>query len=496
MQDALQHEDSVAARAGAFPYDSQSNFSEPVKVRGATRVLHLNPILKTMDTDEKKAAFLNASVALEQSTRVSEVGLVTNLVLRYVCSEYLLLSTETSPENLFYIHIDPKEKSYPLSQLSAILGIPYQFAKKNPGYLNSPTFAHYIDKLKAKERLPSVRLLYLNRPINVSMEVMMDIDDAGNLKPEPTMEFVPVRAYPLVAVLSHKDSSVVCSMDASSDGVIAKQSMVVKSILNNPALQQYDLKLMRAFSTITPENGGNQFHSIISTAFNTQVDVGGEVYSPVLNVTSRLFERSQTPTIQLDFGLMRMVCENGLMLPMHQNVFEQMGDIFTESEKALLPGVTSSNNGVTLPANIFNSRLGLKIINGIMESLVEQAHVMSHALARAAEFQLITSNPEEFIKAATDLGSSMKVSGKVIEMFLMEYLAGQLSGEQKFKTPFDCIQFITFVSRAYDTAIIAKTEQVAYSYAMQLYRNLAEGSKQVSYVESLRSKMAKPYQEL
>lgn len=455
-------------------YDTQNDFSTAVAFRSIKKPLNVNPILST--TDEKRAELLRSMVVIENSTRMAEVGKLSNLELENASPEALLVSVSLS-DGKRYFKIDLQSETFALKEFSALIGVPVRFLRTNTSELNVETIRYYLDLKKLSNPDLCLRLFYLNQTSTIL-----------NSRSEP------VSAYPLLNTLQHGDRQESPALDLDPTEYMAKISNVASALIQRSEQQGIQLRLIRNAATRMNVNGGNQLITLLVENPEHQFLVNGEKYQPLLQIGSCLnLSKRDSMEVRLNFGLMRMACENGLMVGLSKDTLDNLNTDLDEEEKDYLLSKVSTSSALRSPAfrmntKVFNSALAVNVANTFIQAAIQSA-AEAKTLLEAATNTTYEAEPAEMVKAINYAGRKSGMSAKLLKRLSSEYLVGVLDGDESIKTPMDVINFMTFNSRTENTDIIEQTESNAYSFSMDILKQLesnreeeSEAQKQVNSI--------------
>lgn len=439
-------------------YDSQNDFSTAVAFRSQKKPLNVNSILAT--TDEKRSELLRSMVVIENAIRMAEVGKLSNLELESASPEALLLSLSLA-DGKRYFKIDLQSETFALKEFSALIGVPVRFLRTNTSELNVETIRYYLDLRKISNPDLCLRMFYMNQTSTV-------LDERSE----------PVQAYPLLNTLQHSDRQEAPALDLDSTDYLAKVSNVASVLIQRCEQQGIQLRLIRNAVTRMNVNGGNQLITLLVENPEHALEVNGEKFQPLLQIGSCInLSKRDAAEVRLNFGLMRMACENGLMVGLSKDTLDHLNTDLDDEEKDYILSRAGSTTALRSPAfrmntKIFNSALAVNVAQTFIQAAI-QSSAEAKELLEAAATTTYEAGPAEMIQAIGYAGRKNGMSTKLLKRLSSEYLVGVLDGDEHIKTPMDVMNFMTFNSRTESTDIIEHTESNAYSFSMDLLKQLS-----------------------
>ena len=505
-----------------FQYDLQQNLSQPVIIRGTNRIFRSAPGLNIEDKPSKESLDTLIERAREVDThlRLQRLPSVAAIKIDIVTPDVITFKVE-GRDDIFYFET-PISKKNPLAfkRFSSFLQIPYAFSKKNPTFLNKVNFDYYLRNATVTQQKPTaIDLVYDAEPNEISY-----LPTTAEGQEVEGSEVQKVQAYRVSNVLkaprargrSKDDEPVETPPIATRIPFFSDILAGVKNQLHefapeiDPQLQAYSLGY-------DDSNKGRHFARIVFDSPATNFDLFGEKYQLGLNVETDFSGDSKDfGNVGISFILFRQICSNGMMAAWdsadqarmretyvteqlqaagftiedaQDGGVEEAVDIRRQSEARF--HVIFGERGIQIPVAQANAGLDTSNFTLGLRFFLE-SKTLQEARLQALKNEFAAIEEEDFIRAIHGVQDSFKLaSPELVKYFVLEYLAGEVTGKQQFKSPFDVVNFFTLLGRAYDTAVVADIERKAIGFAMELYSrvNQTKAEKEVSLASQYRSQL-------
>lgn len=491
-------EQEKAESAGATLYSPHIDFSEGVAVRGSSRIIRENPLIASQG-HETNLVTLNHAANQEDDLRLFVFGKVDQIKLVQVLSDRILFASipveEGAQPIYFYFPMPIENESAPLKALTRVLGVPYAFTVKNPGYLNLANFSYYHEQARSaiSKASPDIIALYdLKQTMTFTIEAQQPESlDAPYTPPQN------VTAHYVHTLYVEKTR-----LDVGENPAYMRAPLMASFIadfIEHPEIARMmpNLRVCAADLSWSKHNKGRQMYRV--TLDSHPLVIEEEVYYPGILVESSLLGVGSR-----DFGdttvslqLFRVVCANGMtvVLPAEQtqDILQSARRALDEHERDLLEDYTMSTEGITLNNRVFNSKAGLSVVVKLVHSLLELSDVLCSELRRMHDEKFLRHDPEAFVKEFRQLASEMKLPGALMKNFLTEYVADVVSGDSTFVSGMDLINYLTLTGRAYETQALAAVESKAFALTKELARRMTVRAQEVSHFEQIRASLAREY---
>lgn len=470
-------------------YSPNRDFSSPLIIRGTNRVLFQHPSLSEEPSPSREA--LNRTIASFRQAD-DQLALTTweNLSqIKIVAStpETLIISTiDSSAPQYFALQTPANGSELPLKRFSSMLSIPYSFSKKNPTRLNSVNFQYYLSILQGEpDKVYPVDVVY-NK---FSIPVAIAQEDGSVLN---------VEAFPIINLLKANPK------EPTQD--ITQRIPLFGSILSNivRTIEESGFNIspiLQSHSVGYNGNRGRHFVRILLDRPNFEISYKGEPFKLGVTIeTDFSGDFSDFGQILLNFSLFRLVCSNGLVMAwtdrdditkkfvtreMSRQGYDSI-DARGSSEAydaALNLAYSRANmlfdsNGIKIPVQQANLGFEAQLIHTVLDFFIESSqHISKYLEDLDQPFGKV--DPEEFISTSLELQKSLRIrSPEMMKLFLLEYTAGEVAGDQIFKTPLDCLNYLTYISRSYDTSIMSDMETKALPFVQNLKSMLVDNRRE------------------
>lgn len=491
-------EQEKAESAGATLYSPHIDFTEALAVRGSSRIVRENPLIASEGHQQNLAALTRAANQ-EDDLRLFVFGKVDAIKLVQVLSDRIVFSsipTEESAEPLyFYFPMPIENESAPLKALTRVLGVPYAFTVKNPGYLNLANFSYYHEQARSAitKNSPDILALY-----DVAQTMTFTIESE---QPESTDEpYVPPQN--ITAHYVHTLYVEKTRLDIGEAPAYMRAPLMASFIADFIEHEEIaplspNIRVCAADLSWSKHNKGRQMYRVTLDAHPLMIE--SETYYPGI-----LIESSLLGVGSRDFGettvalqLFRVVCANGMtvVLPAEQtqDILQSARRSLSDAERDLLEDYTMSTEGITLNNRVFNSKAGLSVVVKLVSSLLQLSQAISDELRRMHDERFLRSDPEAFVKEFRQLASEMKIPSPLMKNFLTEYVADVVSGDSTFVSGMDLINYLTLTGRAYETQAVALVEAKAFALTKELARRMSVRAQEVSQFEQIRASLSREY---
>jgi hypothetical protein len=313
----------------------------------------------------------------------------------------------------------------------------------------------------------------------------------------------------IVESLQMELSTVPMSCDGGIDGDLHTFSL-------KPLVQSYSL----GYDLL---GGGVHFARVIFDNPELTFTVGGDEYNVGVNISADFLGNvRKLGKVNYQFVMFRVVCANGATVAWndHRHFSEVRSQVLQdrmvaqgfaksheeyaaageceETEKYMSArsavearlSLCFGEHGITLNVLEANEALNTgTLAQGFtyLTTLVEILRSKLEVLYATDAYDNVPAS--EFVSLVAMYAKDFQMPQAVMKIFLTEYLAGNVSGEQKFKRPIDVLNFLTFLARAYDTQTMLKIEQTACAFVLALGTSIADkdSAAQVQYARAMKT---------
>lgn len=446
-------------------YDTNNNFSTSVAFRASKKPLNANAILA--GDDEKRWEVLRGMVAIENGTRMAEVGRISNVELANVTPEEILLSInlETGKK---YFRIDLHSETFSLREFASLIGLPVAFLRNNPSELNIENIEYYLGLKKLNNADLCLRFFYLDTP------------DVAMLRDQNTEQ-----AYPLLFIKQHSLGQEAPAMELQPSDYLAKIANVASETIRKAQVRGLNLRLIRNAATRMNVNGGNQLITLLVENPEHLLWINDEKYQPLIQIGACVnLSKKESEDVRINFGVMRMACENGLMVGISRSAIESMDASLEQDEIEYLANLSPSTSSMKSPAmristKVFNTQLSVRLMDTLLDTAIASAQEAKEILSAAASLHY-EATPVDFVSALGYAGRKTGMPPKLLKRLASEYVVGHLDGDHSISGPMDVINFMTFNSRTENTDLIEQVESNAYTFSMEIMRQLANKKEELN----------------
>lgn len=468
------------------------NFASPLIVRGTNRVLFQSESLNEFDYPSREALNQTIATFAAADRALAMVSWPNLAALKIVAStpETLILSMPDKDGALQYYALQTPMNGpeLPMKRFCSMLSIPYSFAKKNPTKLNCVNFEYYLSLLNGDpDKQYPVDVVYNKTPLPVSVT-------------QADGTITSVNAFSIINLLR--------SSKEQTNTDITQRVPLFGSILSNivRTIDESGLNLnptLQSYATGYNANRGRHYARIVFDKHELSVTFKGELYQFGMFLESDFSgDFRDFGQVRLGFSLFRQICSNGMTVAYSDSERAELIDLFVAQEMAR-QGFTYAKDlqgdetyeaahmqargratmlfdprGIMIPVGQANLGFEASFITTILHFFTRSGHVIAQQL-ESLDTPFGQVNREEFISTALELQKSLKIkSPEMIKFFLLEYTAGELSGEQTFKSPLDVLNYLTFIARSHDTAAMNDMEAKAVTFVHNLKTKLLEKEKE------------------
>ncbi|HEC64718.1 MAG TPA: hypothetical protein ENI23_05465 [bacterium] len=481
-----------------FFYDDQNNFSESVLIRGTNKRFTQHETLFSLDRPSKSKLdwLISETKKIDTSLEIANFINISELKLVCITEEHLIFKSSIYPEErykYFAIGIPNGNKSLPFDRFSSFLGIPANFSKKNPGFLNIQTFEYYqkITTLVSGKNLP-VDLVYIKDPVDVMVDKAVAHGDHDFIQ---ALEGSKIQAHQVINIFKRpgargrkKEEDPPGEIRAIS---IAEKVPLFSQILSNTveALHSSDELNpgLQSFS-VGYDVGGRGYHFARLVFDNPEYEIhvpsesGGDTFQIGLNITSDFMGTSSGfGQVNFSFIMFKEICSNGMIMTLpneqRENLrerfvaqkLEDMGELDKEAPETILLiqklnaqfHQMFSADGIHVPVALANSSLETSQFSAILKFFLDSKEALTEQFTELQQ-TFGEVDQDKFVESLLTISNNVKLASKeIVKYMILEYVAGVVSRSQRFKSPMDLINYLTFMARAYPANTMVDIERKA-----------------------------------
>ena len=477
--------------AAAYFYNNEtSDSSKPVILRGMNKMLMgyeslvvienpstvaLDELIESCDKADKEL-----DLVLVQSAALLEIVTLTDSFLLFKFSPEAGSEDLTPPSPSYFVIQLPVNGvgNTAFQKFCGIIKVPYSFARNNPGFLNRSIFEYKQKSMQMRREGNPMDVVYQKSTIEVRAEL-------GG-------EVISYNAHPVINFLPLKANDTMDSVPVMAR--LPLISKILKNIRGEAESNNVNLKLQSYSLGYSGDNRGNHHARLIIG--DSKFDVGGESYDLAVSVEANFMggNGSDFGQVKIYYEAIRQVCVNGMVARWSENQrreaigtycrnnLSQRGiqedtDRYTDSWMELESRMNAvlSSNGLSIPVASANAMIEssgfkqtLEVFMGVSGSIAENINKL--------DIQFGEIKDDYFVDVVEDAASHFKIPQHIVNFFLVEYLAGQMTENQPFNRPIDVMNFFTFVAKTYDSKIRMDVELKAYDFAAGLKSVLIDGT--------------------
>lgn len=478
-------------------YSSDTLFENPLVIRGTNRQLF--PFSNMVSFSGGDMCQVNEVVRMceniDNNLDINTIETISNLTMTFVNDSYILLFEPTFNDGngMYWLiptpHGENKKESVAFRKWSELLKIPYSYAKKSPGHLNKANFEYWKNMLTvAQDQMIPIDIIYLKESVEVTLE------DGQVIK-----AYVAVNILRSEVVYENKD--VIYEIIHSE---LHNRVPLMSKILDNVKTQIQEcspdvkIKVQQYSLGYTGLNKGRHYARLVLDHPKFSFEVDGETMFPAITIESDFLGRCKDfEEVIITFSLFREVCSNGVVVNWNEQQKKLIRDQFV-TNYLTNRGVSSgdqnyvsvsaeaqsqfstifSSNGLKIPVNIANITFPSSPFKQMFNFFLGTLGYMKTSLKELNSVKFEDVPEKMFVSTVHNVAGSMNISTDITKYLIIEYISGNTANqEQFFNTPLDVLNFITFVSKVYNSTIQLDIEKKAYAFAHTLMQILIHKHK-------------------
>lgn len=476
-----------------FHYDAEELFTKPLLVRGTKKQFVPNPSIKKMSVLDETTTeqVLNTLKHIEEMEHIY-LASIADLNLTLLPEQGFLFPYKGPNNETFNLFIPFETEAFntvSFKRLSNLLDIPYKFSQKNPSNLNFTNFDYWREKICDEKKK------------NIPICIVFSKDK----KADVTIEGVETPCH-LVYTLFQTSS--VTNVDGSAGSLLRTLDTQI------PVLHKMTPVFMNTMKKILP-NSKYILHSCEFGFEQTKKSKGDHflkfiVDDPSLKIKIKNGEKEEEflPTISLrsnftgetkDFGyvnvslqMLRLVCSNGLMLPIPESYLQSMQDAFVQ-RLASVNKIDPSSKGYVKTLEKYKMKFK-KLFSGtvckiplpeFMSSFETSSFIdlfkaflsslsSGELLKETEELQVKLANvlDEDFVEAVEKTAKATKIPGSVSKAVILEYLAQKESSEIIFQNAQSIVNYVSYIGQSFPVRVQQTLEQNVVKFGKGLVTSL------------------------
>lgn len=525
-------QESFRRTQGEFGYKDSVDFTEPVVLQSG-KVFESNPRLTVPNGSVSLQELSSLCRTYDSQLAIQRIASVASMKVVCVTSSLLLLQCERDVESgdslLLYVEAIPTQVSFAFKRLCSLLKIPYNFSKKNPTKLNQINLEHYLQGALYDSKLPSVDVIYCKEAVEISVARDAVTGEERKVYAHQLLNLLPVKGrrdtgdslvtpeigtrLPLLSKIMESLQADISTVPMSCGGMGTEGDL--QTFVLNPVVQSYSL----GYDLL---GSGIHFVRVLFDNPELTFTVGGEEYHVGVNISADFLGNARKlGTVKYQFVMFRVVCANGATVAWNdhkhfagvrsqvlQDILVIQGFNKTHEEYLALGDCDETEKYMSARSAV-EARLSLCFGEQGMQLCVLEANEALNTGNLTQGFTYLTTLVEilksklevlyasdaydvpapDFVALVELYAKDFQMPSAVMKIFLSEYLAGNVSGDQKFKRPIDVLNFLTFLARAYDTQTMLKIEQTACAFVLSLGASIADNvsASQVQYARAVKT---------
>lgn len=465
-----------------FHYRDSCPFNTPVIVTGSD--LQFLPDSQIVRFDEETDGFadpqalINRCSEIESLMRLEYVESMEDL--RIIGTSDTILALQYQGQNFAL-----QGGTLAFRHFSTLLGVPASYSSKSPGHLNQMNFEYWQHAINQSRDLNvALNLVYQDKVQTVSV---------SEAQHTPMQDF---EVFPLYTVLRAKEvghGKKKVSVEKPLNEMVPLWADILTNLRDMVFQKGHQIKVQSFALGYTGENKGRHYVRMILDSLDTSFIVDGEKFHLALNLdTDFIGTHANNGQVYLSFGLLRPVCSNGLVVQLEEAQKIQFRDSFakayvakalreypkTDEESAFQAGQRHfesiyDGKGVRFPVPLLNTGFDTSGIRDLLGLFLGSTNYMSDRISSLmAEFP--ETAKETFVATLVRSSKKLGVPNKIIKALASEYIAGQMTGDLKFRTPMDICNFVTLLGQSYPSEKQTDLSSAGVGLAQQMKRFIIE----------------------
>jgi hypothetical protein len=469
-----------------FQYEEDVIFDRPLVVRGTKKQFVPFPAINKMQvlSEDSLETIMNS---LKQSEDFGSIYLssISNLVPVAVEDKGFWVSVaeeNTDTTNYLELFIPFDETTIAFKRLSTLLKIPYSFSKKNPGSLNEENFVLWKDRIceASRKDMPICIIYHKTNTIEVP-----------TVNPElPVVTCNIVMTIIPVASVKKADGGSSLIKKEIADQVPILHTLI-PSVVNGLKKEIPGAKIiLHSIATgYDGSNRGDHYVKFLVDSPELKWVVGNDEFMPTIALRSNFTgeDKKGIGHVSISLSLMKLACANGLMVEIPEQHMQNIRDNFVnrllqlnnvtpqhpQYSKYLLKYSKQfkrkfSNFSCNMPLNEARTNFEnsdfltlMKVFLSCKDTIIEPA---------LAELKTPMQNirDEDFVEVVETFSKKNKFKPEMHKAVILEYLAGKRDGIDVFPNAYALVNYMTYLSQAYNSKIQQDIESKAVSFGKDI----------------------------
>lgn len=482
-------------------YNDQTVFDRAVRVPASTTQYIPNEDLKSIlnpnEGDFNK--LVEEAKEVDSLIRIKAINDSTKFDIHAITTDYVVFKNADVEGDQFFHMYTPSSNhifSTAYRQFCKLIGVPHAYAKKNPPSLNRRNFNHWLSSLKRKnpevEHLP-VDVVYYDQTVEVTWEEGVE-DNKVTQKAQSS----PIFTFTKRNVQNDQDQVYV---PVVTDSVPFLSKILVNLRDRIKAVDPEITVGLQSYSVgYDGRNKGQHFARLILEHPDFNVEAGGETFSIGFNLHMDFIgDGKNSDQIQIAFVNFRQICTNGMVQTFDDAQISEWKDNImavemdkTEHEKGSPKWEESFNrmeknfnkvlnkDGINIPVWVANDSLDVPLLKPILTFCLSDVSKFANRLDRLYRKFPEHISEKAFIEALLDKSRAIEFSSpKLIQSLCREYIAGNILNKQKFNTPMDIVNYLTFLARSFSTDEMNAIEQKSMELGEVLMNRFIDNTEDV-----------------
>ena len=497
-EDSLLVNDKKLSKDTLNEYSDDTVFDRSFRVNGGNKQFTPNSEIISLNNPNQKdfAKLIEKSKEFDLSMKIRAINASRDFNLHAITNEYVVLSLKDEHGSTTFYHMNTPHsragESVAYSQFCKLVGIPAPFTKKNSAELNTENFVFHLNRIKfstsSNDSLP-VDIVYFDQTQNIIIEkgVGEDVEKVEMLS-------IPIATFVARRSQADHDELYVPNIQDSIP-MLHKVLINLEELIHavNPSIQ---VGLQSYATGYDGRNKGLHFVRVILEHPDFKIEANGEDFSVGFNIHMDFVGNSKnSDQVQVAFVNFREICTNGMVATFDDLQIEKWRSEIVASEMAKCDspeGTTGYNatlkrtqkqfstaltkEGMSIPIWIANESMEFPVIKPVLEYCLNSDPIEGRLNLLYREFDT-DMNERNFLEFLLSRSKSMKfASPKLIKCFCKEYIGGNRRTDisQKFKTPMDVCNFLTYTARSFPTDQMFTIEAQSMELAESLMRRFVD----------------------
>lgn len=473
----------------SYFYQDRQVFDKPLVIRGSKKQYEPNQELVQFKSPNRAALlqFIQECNDRDNNLKLFTLPSLGVIKIVEVSDENILLSADFIQGGVLlteYFYIEtPMEGSrdkIAFKNFSNLLGVPYAYSKKTANSVNRINFEWWADQIKLNVESFPICIL-ANKKCD-------DLVYTDSVKDTSGRNYTARKVHSVF-----KDRMKDKDEEVTEDYSVASRVPLFGRILENldNTLQEHIHNSNIGLSSFTTGYGGlNEGRHFARLLFDNpdlaiKTHEGDDLHFGLNIETDFLGGNSYVQILPIVY---RQICTNGMGISWSEETRQEIREQYIEfwlnkkgietndeeelnSYRSIIGKQfnTMTKKGLIIPVSTANLDITSSLIGDIV------TFFLSHKESLVTDFAKLSQefgdiDEQEFVEALLHQAKECGIScGELMKWTSIEYIAGNLAEDQRFLTPLDVVNFITYTCRAYESRVIQNVEQNALKLGFALY---------------------------